>query len=273
MESLKICIVALLFIIVFNNTSYSQENGKVTYVTILEAEDHQEMEGYLFFDAKNHSVFYAIRNENRVQLNSDSLSMRNSELTPSINFGFDFQPPKDSLSYFVHIDRTTKQIKSRRNIFRNGRYQKCIVLEEIDIFNWSLTDESKIIMDYKAYKAETAFRGRSYTAWYTPEININAGPWKFNGLPGLILEVTDSEGGVQFLLSSLEIPYETEGELLPPSEDMVLTFEEYIDLNDPETIANEFLDLINSKLPQGSKISSSPSISFKKNVKGIERMF
>ena len=143
----------------------------------------------------------------------------------------------------------------------------------MNIFEWTLIDESKIIMDYKAHKAETTFRGRSYTAWYAPDINIDAGPWKFNGLPGLILEVTDSENGVQFLLSSLEIPHETEELLLPPSEDVVLTFEEYIELNNPERIANEFLNLIDSKLPEGGKIISSPSVSFKRNVKGIERMF
>jgi GLPGLI family protein len=231
------------------------------------------MNRFLIFDSNENSVFYSIVKENPAISSMDSLSVENKESTPAINVGLNFQPPEDSLKYYVYVNRNKKQIKSKRTIFKKGVYHRCIVLEPTDIIEWSLIDESKIIMDYEAHKAETRFRGRSYTAWYAPDINIDAGPWKFNGLPGLILEVTDSENGVQFLLSSLEIPYETDEVLSPPSEDLVLTFEEYIELNNPERIASEFLGLINSKLPEGSKISSSPSVSFKKNVKGIERMY
>ena len=35
------------------------------------------------------------------------------------------------------------------------------------------------------------FRGRTYKAWYTMEIEIEEGPWKFHGLPGLIVEIAD----------------------------------------------------------------------------------
>lgn len=273
MNQLKIYLFIIQIFFVFADICYSQINGRVTYSTILEAEDYREMNSFLLFDSNENSVFYSIFKENPDISSIDSLSVENKESSPAINVGLNFQPPEDSLKYYVYVNRNSEQIKSRRTIFKKGVYHRCTVLEPMDLFEWTLINERKGIMSYTAYKAETTFRGRSYTAWYTPEIRVNAGPWKFNGLPGLILEVTDSENGVQFHLSSLEIPYETEEVLLPPSEDVVLTYEEYIDLNNPERIANEFLGLINSKLPKGSKISSSPSISFKKNVKGIERMF
>lgn len=37
------------------------------------------------------------------------------------------------------------------------------------------------------------FRGRSYVAWFTMDIPIENGPWKFAGLPGLILKVYDDK--------------------------------------------------------------------------------
>lgn len=51
--------------------------------------------------------------------------------------------------------------------------------------------DSLSILDYKCIKATTRFRGRDYTAWVTKELPINDGPWKFYGLPGLILQIED----------------------------------------------------------------------------------
>ncbi|MGC4130584.1 MAG: GLPGLI family protein [Bergeyella sp.] len=60
-----------------------------------------------------------------------------------------------------------------------------------EIMNWKLENESKEILGYKCKKATTYFRGRNYVAWYTEKIPISNGPYKFGGLPGLILELSD----------------------------------------------------------------------------------
>lgn len=56
---------------------------------------------------------------------------------------------------------------------------------------WSFCDSTKQILGYFCQKAECEFRGRKWTAWFTPEIPISNGPWLLNGLPGLILEAYD----------------------------------------------------------------------------------
>lgn len=59
---------------------------------------------------------------------------------------------------------------------------------------WSFSDEdTDPIMDYECSKATTEFAGRNYTAWFTPEIPLPFGPYKFGGLPGLILKLEDAE--------------------------------------------------------------------------------
>ena len=66
--------------------------------------------------------------------------------------------------------------------------------EEQPVFKWELIDGSQIILGYKCQPAKTRFAGREYTAWFTMDLPINAGPYKFNGLPGLILKVEESNG-------------------------------------------------------------------------------
>lgn len=65
--------------------------------------------------------------------------------------------------------------------------------DEFD-FNWSIHIESKNILGYSCQKASAIFRGRKWTAWFSSEIPISDGPWKFCGLPGLILSVSDDKG-------------------------------------------------------------------------------
>lgn len=65
--------------------------------------------------------------------------------------------------------------------------------EDIEIPVWEIEDGTKIILGYECNKALTDFRGRRWTAWFTPDIPLQEGPWKLCGLPGLILEAYDVE--------------------------------------------------------------------------------
>lgn len=61
-------------------------------------------------------------------------------------------------------------------------------------FDWTLLPDTVTVCGYVCRKAEATFRGIRWTAWYAPDIPIPAGPWKLNGLPGLILWAYDDEG-------------------------------------------------------------------------------
>ena len=65
--------------------------------------------------------------------------------------------------------------------------------EPIPEFDWSLTEETENILGYECTKATTKWRGREWNVWFC-DIPVDGGPWKFSGLPGLILKVEDSEG-------------------------------------------------------------------------------
>ncbi|SHI76048.1 GLPGLI family protein [Flavobacterium haoranii] len=58
-------------------------------------------------------------------------------------------------------------------------------------WNWQITDEIKVINGYTCKKAlaDWVEHDAQFTAWFTEDIPVNAGPEKFDGLPGLILYV------------------------------------------------------------------------------------
>lgn len=80
----------------------------------------------------------------------------------------------------------------------------CQIEEEYVPQDWKLADSTRTILGYSCQLAECHFRGRDYQAWFTPEIPLNEGPWKFNGLPGLIMEVYDTKHHYHFTLAGLQ---------------------------------------------------------------------
>jgi len=81
--------------------------------------------------------------------------------------------------------------------------KKYFVIDSIDIFDWKLEKDTLSVLGIKCQIATLKFRGRNYTAYYTNEIKASDGPWKFNGLPGLILKVFSDDGLYDFEAVSL----------------------------------------------------------------------
>ena len=70
---------------------------------------------------------------------------------------------------------------------------------------WKLYPETKKIGSFLCTKATTRFRGRDYIAWFTNKIPVPFGPWKFKDLPGLILEVYDTDNVFHILAQKIKI--------------------------------------------------------------------
>ena len=72
------------------------------------------------------------------------------------------------------------------------------------LFDWQLLDGDSIVCGYPCHKATTIFRGRFWTVWYTLDLPYSDGPWKFCGLPGLVLYAYDSEDKFRFNCIGIE---------------------------------------------------------------------
>ncbi|KAB1232823.1 GLPGLI family protein [Chryseobacterium viscerum] len=59
---------------------------------------------------------------------------------------------------------------------------------------WKILPEKQKIGEYNTQKATTNYGGRSWTAWFSTDIPFQDGPYKFYGLPGLIVKIEDKTG-------------------------------------------------------------------------------
>ncbi|KFF73767.1 hypothetical protein HX13_18430 [Chryseobacterium sp. P1-3] len=72
---------------------------------------------------------------------------------------------------------------------------------------WNITDSIKVSNNFRLQKATTHFGGRNWIAWFTKDIPMPYGPYKFNGLPGLIMEIYDTRKDYYFnVIKSEKIP-------------------------------------------------------------------
>ncbi|MFP3591043.1 GLPGLI family protein [Chryseobacterium sp. SIMBA_038] len=57
---------------------------------------------------------------------------------------------------------------------------------------WKILSDKEKIGNFNAQKAVCDFAGRKWIAWFTTDIPIQDGPYKFHGLPGLIIKLEDN---------------------------------------------------------------------------------
>lgn len=72
-------------------------------------------------------------------------------------------------------------LASDEYMIRDGRTQ-----------NWKVLSEKEKVGNFVSQKATCNFAGRKWTAWFTTELPIQDGPYKFHGLPGLIIKLEDA---------------------------------------------------------------------------------
>ncbi len=101
-------------------------------------------------------------------------------------------------------DKTNEGMVTHR-IYKNYPTGKVTTLDQVasgrfrceetnEAPEWELVDDdAQTLIGYPCQKAVCHFKGREWTAWYTPDIPRSEGPWKLFGLPGMILKAEDSK--------------------------------------------------------------------------------
>lgn len=78
--------------------------------------------------------------------------------------------------------------------------------EDMNIFSWELSNETSIVSGYQVQKASVEYGGRKWIAWYCADLPYSDGPYKFRGLPGLIVHLYDTQKHYEFELVHIGKP-------------------------------------------------------------------
>lgn len=101
---------------------------------------------------------------------------------------------KANRPYYILIDLQQKTYIFKDNIGTNSFYYT----DSLPTFNWQIKSEYKNIAGHRCAKAIGKYMGRTYEAWYATDIPTRVGPWKFYGLPGLVMSVYDTQHQYSF---------------------------------------------------------------------------
>lgn len=104
------------------------------------------------------------------------------------------------------------------------------VYDSIPELNWELIpNQTDTILGYICNKAKLKFRGSNLTAYYTNDISFSFGPWKFDGLPGLILKISEDEypNKIYWEAKKIIFPYNEKSQLYPNKEKYTYSLKEF----------------------------------------------
>ena len=104
-----------------------------------------------------------------------------------------------SFAVYKHLP-AMNELTYTDEIFRYLYYYE----QELPAIDWQMQNADSVVCGYSCSKAVGKWRGRTWTVWYSMDIPIDDGPWKLQGLPGLILHAEDAQGDFFFTCVGIE---------------------------------------------------------------------
>ena len=172
--------------------------------------DKPYTENMLLVIGKNASVYTSYDKINRNLEMEKQIQEQMKNQAGNNNFSLKIGTPgapvkqTSALDYFFFAKENKFFTKER--IFNNY-----LIEEDAPKINWKITRDTASFSGVICQKATAYFKGRNWIAWFAPDMPFQSGPWKLNGLPGLIIEAVDETKTVHFQFAGIEnvVPTET----------------------------------------------------------------
>lgn len=119
----------------------------------------------------------------------------------------------NSVDGHVNIQRRSSGSGTEYYQFPNGKklvrkepllFNNYLITDALPAIDWKISGDTATFGGLHCQKATAHFKGRDYTAWFSPDLPLHIGPWKLNGLPGVIVEAYDTKKEVDFKFDGIE---------------------------------------------------------------------
>lgn len=125
----------------------------------------------------------------------DSIERANPGVEDKTGFYLDKNCPAIGNTYMVLKNMQNDSLAFMEKI-NQGQWFRYV--EAFPVNDWKLVEGDTTILSMPCNKAILDLHGRHWMVWYTTEVPIPDGPWKFEGLPGLIMKASESGGIFSF---------------------------------------------------------------------------
>lgn len=205
MKHISIIIIILIYLSVFQTKAQNKENlftadYKVTYRLEYSPDS-------TYIDKKSTEDFYLFVGDDKSKFISKNKWIRDSISSKRLeNFnGSHLEMPKKNSPKTNFLEVIFKDYNDNQ-ISTVDRVASDVFLysEVIKPYTWEIKKDKKTMNEFEVQKAITSFAGRNYVAWFTEEISIPQGPYKFEGLPGLIIQISDTNHHYNYKLISFQ---------------------------------------------------------------------
>lgn len=116
------------------------------------------------------------------------LNVRDSVISFKADYANSYIISKKDPPHKVYYYRNLKDNKILIDTYLESNHY--LVTDIVPKINWKINiKKTKKVLKYNCTEATGMYRGNKITAFFTKDIPISAGPYKFGGLPGLILEL------------------------------------------------------------------------------------
>ena len=107
-----------------------------------------------------------------------------------------------------------KDLTGKRKVeMREFMGKRFLIADQLQTYQWKITGEQQMILDYPCIKAVHTDTARTVVVWFTPQIPVSTGPDDYGQLPGMILAV-DVDNGERTVTATSIILGEEQGEFL-----------------------------------------------------------
>lgn len=120
--------------------------------------------------------------EKQMKGGTTDLKLTGMKFKGKVRYSIEKSYPDYSVNYYTVLAADEYQVQ-------DGRAQ-----------NWKILPDKVKIGEFSAQKATCEFAGRKWIAWFTTDLPIQDGPYKFHGLPGLIVKLEDASNSHLFEL-------------------------------------------------------------------------